>query len=689
MSSTNRTRTVVIGYGRAAVIGLCGGIASLGFRSLTSLLQDRVIPGAHILEGARQLEWWQLLALPVGGAILSALVIRFLVRGGEGTGLTDVMEAVSVKRGASISLRSALSRSLASLCIIASGGSVGREGPIITISSAASSLLARVLRASVRDRGLLLGCGVAAGFAAAYNAPIAGAIFAMEVVLGNFAMQVFGPVVVASVTSMLFTHYVKRGAPIYTFAHGKFELVSLLECGPYLLLGLLAGFAAVLFQYMLRNSGRWFAAIPGPRVGRMVLGGLAIGGVAIAFPEVWGNGYESVNEILHDPRPIGERLGKLSGLHLAGVMLALVLVKMIGTTITVGSGGAGGVFTPTLFVGAALGGAFGELVNTFAPHQTGPVWGYAIVGMGCLVAGTTRAPVMAIVVMFEMTQDYDIVLPLMLGCIASSVVASRLYPHSIYEEKLAERGTLPPQGLEEAMLVTTLVADVMREAPDSVPPSMTYGEIVPLMTSRRASVLYVSDSEHSLLGVIRLHDLIELASMGDMGPGIIAADLMGPVEPVTRDRALAEVFEMFEHTALGELPVVNDPEEELLVGCVTRRDVMAAMHMEILKKKNLRAKFVHPEDEASRTDYVELPRGAELARVALHPMLWGKSMNEAQVRTRYGLTVVNVIRRDAENTEQRVVPGGGFVLEEGDELIVIGDEADLGRWRAEIEGPRG
>lgn len=667
----------VILFLRAAVIGACGGLVSYLFRGSLTLIQEGIGLAASLVEAARGFEpWWLLPVIPACGAVFAYLAGKAFIRGERGTGLTDVMEAVSIKRGG-VSLKSALVRSLASMGILVTGGSVGREGPIISISAAASSTLGRLLRAPTSQRPLLLGCGVAAGFAGAYNAPFAGALFALEVVLGNFAMELFAPVVVASVTSVLLTHSLTGQGALYEVTD-PFRLETPLELIPYLVLGLLAGAAAVGFQRLLNKSAEWFERMPGPTVGKMIVGGLAIGTLAIWFPEVWGNGTESVTEILNQTGP--RLTGKL-WYQTAAILFILMIVKAVGTSITVGSGGAGGVFTPTLFIGAGLGGGFGAAVHQLAPHAVGPYGGYALVGMGCLVAGTTRAPIMAVMVVFEMTMDYEILPPLLLACIVSTLVAKSLHRESIYTEKLVQRGHQLPTGLEEHVLVTSPVSDVMRAAEAQIPPSMTAEDVFPLLTDPNLGAVYVVDPKQRLMGVIRPRDVLELARLGDVGPGIVAADLMSHVHPVTPDEPIADVFETYDQHRLHELPVVDDRENRRLLGSIRRADVMATLYTEVLRRQQLRAKFVHREEEEQRTDYVELPEGVEVGRVSLLDGQQGQTLRESDVRGTHGLEIMCVLRTAPDGSVERVLAAPDLELRAGDELIVLGSVEALRRWR--------
>jgi CIC family chloride channel protein len=666
-------------YLRAAAMGLVGGAACLLFREGVERVQVLVGFGTEVVEGARRMPWWQLLLIPAAGMVLAGLIAQFLVPRGRGAGFADIMEAVSIKRGG-LSMRSAVSRSLGSLCAIATGGSVGREGPIISLASAGASRLAGIFRAAPKDRGLLVGCGVAAGFGAAYDAPFAGAVFALEVVLGNFAMELFGPVVIASATATLFMRYVAHQETVYSV--GTFELVSAAEVFPYVLLGVLCGFVAVGFQDALRRVESALGRLRMPRIALMGFGGLVVGALAIPFPEVCGNGYRAVSEILNHSNP---RFTGAPWWELAVMMLALGVVKTLGTAVTVGAGASGGVFTPSLFVGAAIGGAFGAVLAHLFPGATGDYGGYALVGMGCLVAGTTRAPIMAVLVIFEMTLVPEIMVPLLLGTITASLVARSLYPYSIYDEGFVARGAAPPSGIEETVLRTTRVEDVMRTKTTWASPSTTYAEIIPLVTASRANVVYVCGDGMKYLGVIRLLDVIELARLGDLGPGIIALDLMTAVEPVTPQTSLAAVFDAMEAGDVDELPVVDGPESGKLLAHVTRRDVMAALHMEVLGKHNLRAKFVRRDDDATHTDYVELPRGVELARVPVRPEHCERTLGEVGVRSGWRLTVLSIVRTDGEGRELRILPDASMTLRRGDEMIVLGAQEDIRKWQGEVE----
>ncbi|MSR65465.1 MAG: voltage-gated chloride channel ClcB [Verrucomicrobiae bacterium] len=406
----------------AGIVGFFGGLSSVLFREAISRLQ-LLLTHRHgdFVEIATDLEWWGRLLVPTAGGFLAGAVLYFGMRLTRGQSSTDYLEAIALGDGV-IRSRPTLVKSISSLLSIASGGSIGREGSMSQLGAWLASLVGRKAGFSTPRLRLMVACGGAAGIAAAYNAPIAGALFVAEIVLGSIAMESFGPLIFASVISTLTARTLLGGEPIFKIPH--FHLVSGWELIPYLLLGLVAGVVAPLFLRLLRANEKLFSRLKLPAYLRLALGGLVVGVISIYVPEAWGNGYSVVSSILESQ-------------WLWQTLLAVLLCKVIATAAMFGSGAAGGVFTPTLFVGAALGCLFGMPIHYYWPAATPSA--YALVGMGCLLAGTTHAPLMAILILFEMTLDYEIILPLMLACVTSYYVSISFGRRSIYSESLKRK----------------------------------------------------------------------------------------------------------------------------------------------------------------------------------------------------------------------------------------------------------
>jgi CIC family chloride channel protein len=385
----------------AGLIGLFGALTSVGFRWATGAVHTVFThqSGVSLTESFAHLVTWQRIVIPAIGGLIAGIVISFTKRWSATTTTADYMEAVVLGDG-KISARFSLLKSISAMFTIASGGSIGREGPLVQLSSLVASLAGRWRKWSTPRLRLLVGCGAAAGIASAYNAPIAGALFVAEIVLGSMAMEIFGPLVFSSVVATLTTRGLIGGNPLYDIP--PFQLNSTWEIIPYLALGLVTGVAAPWFLRLLDASERLFARVAVPVYLKLALGGLVVGLLAAVHPEVCGNGYSSVDAILR-------------GAWLWPTLLSILIFKVLATTATFGSGAVGGVFTPTLFVGASVGYLFGVLWH-FLPGQGGlNASALALVGMGAFLAGTTHAPIMAILMIFELTLDYQIILPLMLA----------------------------------------------------------------------------------------------------------------------------------------------------------------------------------------------------------------------------------------------------------------------------------
>jgi CIC family chloride channel protein len=545
---------------------------------------------------------------------------------------------------------------------IGSGASIGREGPIVQIAAAFASKAGQFLRISKENQSILVGCGVAAGLAAAYNVPIAASFFVMEIIIGNFAIDIFAPLVISSVTSTLVYRKVFGNDPVYGTPH--FVMVSNWELIAYILLGICSGIAAAFFRRALSYSEKQFNRLPGPIPWKLAFGGLIVGLIGVQWPDVWGNGYTSINFILKNQMTIG-------------LIAILFFMKIFATVASVGSGASGGVFTPTQFIGACLGGVLGYICHGIFPQYVAQPSAYALVGMGCLMAGTTYAPIMAIMMIFETTLNYEIILPLMLSCILSSTIARQFNRDSIYTEKLRRKGISYDLSLEESAMRAVHVRDLMRSDVPVISASRRFKDVIHEVLKSRSNVLYVVEENGKLVGAIDIHDLKEFLNEESLYSLVFARDLAIPVSEAYPEQSLAEVMDAMYLTDADQIPVVENPTSKKFLGVITRRDIIGAYSREVLKKKMLMAKFVTKEKEHEGIDYVEMPTGYRIGKVELKPELDGMTLSESKLRTKYGLQVLELLRPSGDGRPFRYIAQPDLKLKKGDSLIVIGSDEDM------------
>jgi len=412
----------------AALLGVAVGAAAFAvlFRHAIAIVFLRGYRAGDVLSAFQALPWYARISIPALGGALAGLLGRIAARLKGGHGVGEVMEAVALGKGR-ISLRLTLLKAFGSWLAIISGGSVGREGPLIQFGGGLGGTLGRLFRLRERQIRGLIAAGAAAGFAAAYNTPIAAVLFVVEVVSGVIALDIVLPAIIATPIATALTRLAIGGGPIY--GQRSFSMSSNAELAIYAGLGLLAGGAGPLFMLLLSHGELAFSRAASSKPMRGALGGALVGGIAVFLPQITGNGYEAINLIL------GERLS-------IGLVLLLLFAKALATTASVSSGSPGGVFTPSLFLGAALGGALGHVVLRLSPLSSpGAIAAYSLVGMAAMIAATTHAPIMATVLVFELSGDYAIVLPLLTSCALATVVSRWLHKESIYTEELRRRGT--------------------------------------------------------------------------------------------------------------------------------------------------------------------------------------------------------------------------------------------------------
>jgi CIC family chloride channel protein len=644
----------------AAALGLCTGYGALFFRQLIHSLTRLAYPADMALSKLRALPWWRKVLPPtVGGAIVGPAV-RLLAPEAKGHGVPEVKDACE-NLGGRIRTRVAVVKTLASGITIGSGGSVGREGPIVQIGSSLGSAFGRLI--GLRGRGLVdfVAAGAAAGIAATFNAPIAGVVFAIEIILGRGSPRHFSPLVVASVAATVITHLHLGKSP--AFVVPAYALVSGWELLLYVVLGVLAGLVGVAFTRSLYLLEDVWERLPLVYIHGAV-GGLIVGTTALWFPEVLGVGYALIEGVLG----VGEQMA-LTLPAMEAHLLLLVVFKLFATGTTIASGGSGGVFAPSLFLGASLGGAFGGAASRLTPSgaMASPS-AYALVAMGGVVGATTHAPLTAIVIVFELCDRHSIILPLMLVTVIATALSMALHRQSIYTEKLVRRGSgRGAQGSPAERVRATRVGDVMQPTAAWVKPSARLETIVNRAHAHDTHDVYVVD-HRQVLGVVSMDDI---ASHVQDRPAqrrrLRASTLMHAVATVTAETSLADCMVALQERHREELPVVD--QRMRLIGSISRGDLLAYTSREVLRHEAV-LDLMADGDPAHAE--IALAAGEIQASIDVGGELVGKSLRELDLRTRLSINVYALCEGD-----RVVMPDANAPLRKGQQLRVVGHPPEI------------
>lgn len=653
------------------MVGLAVGFASVATAHVISFLQNQFWgSGQNLLSAAEDNAWYLRLIIPLTGGLLVGMIGWFFRVSTRGGGITTIMQGVSLK-GGFISLRQTVPRDWAAIVTIATGGSLGREGAMALLASAIGSYTGRRFRLSSQQLRVLVCASAAAALAAVYNAPIGGSLFALEILMGNFALEVLGPVVVVSVISTLVFRSCMGNLPRFEVPH--YELVSAWELLPYLGLGLLAGIISLVFVRVIFGSQDAFEKLPLPNWLKPAIGMVLVGTIGIWWPHVFGNGFETVNLTLREQMPIK-------------LLLVLVPIKIIASSLTFGSGGGGGLFTPSLMVGALLGGSFGYGVHLLFPHVTAEHGAYALVGMGGVLAGMSHAPLTAIMMIFEQTNNYQIVLPLMFVCIVSHFTTRLFKSGSLEEEALRRRGIALPTGLEAGVMQSLRVEDIMHDDVHAISHSLPFALVVEQFLKEPFANIYVVNSTGMFLGAIRLHSMKDVLHQTEALTSVIADDLVdGSFQFVTPRQNLADAMDIFWRENSERLPVINNPTDRKLIGWISKRDLLGVYSQEIMRKQQRLARFIVREGDETRDAFVELPEGFEVRTIEVPPHREGRTLSELAPRAGYGVHVLIIKRRDpVTGRTVAEMPGAATRLNAGDDLVVIGKYLGVAQFMATL-----
>lgn len=505
---------------------------------------------------------------PAIGGLSVGLLTFYLSPEVKGHGIPGVMDAVANKGGL-IRRRVAFLTSVTSGLTIGSGGSAGKEGPIVQIGSAIGSGIGQLFRVSQQRLKILVGCGAAAGLAAVFNAPIAGVVFAIEVILADFSLAVFTPIVISSVIATAISRYLIGSSPF--FAIPSYALNSFSELPLYMLMGLAGGVLSVVFIVTLYKIEDVFEEnIRLPVFIKPAIGGLLTGVIAYWFPELYGFDDTATHTAL---------VGRPEILILG----VLIFAKILATSFTLGSGGTGGLFTPSLFIGAMFGAMFGTIVGKLFPTIAAPPGAYALVGMGVIVAGTIHAPLSALLIIFEVTADYKIILPLMLGTVTSTLVSRWLKKDSIYTMKISLFSNRTVNGRNQDILQIHRIQSIFNKKAPAILDKTNFDTILSTLMSSRYNSFPVVDSRNKVIGVIAMRDLRPVLFDRELAPLLLATDVMSENIFVAHpEENLGSALDKMEISDAEILPVVDSTENMNYQGVISRDDIIKQYRKESL-----------------------------------------------------------------------------------------------------------
>lgn len=554
-------------------VGLLSGFANIAFRFTLTSVRKIIFEGGssflHIPDGG--LNRLLLPLIPVCGAVLLIPVVLIFRDDIHGYGFPNFLERVNI-RGGRLKVRTVFSKILGSAFTIGTGGSAGVEGPIAHIGGACGSIIGQIFRVSGNRIKLLIAAGSAGGVAATFNAPIAGVMFATEIVLlGNYELTSFASIIISAGMATVVSRIYYGENPVFTVPAYQ---VSAYEIPLYILFGVFIGVIAVFYIRVFYTVKDRFNGMKIHPHLKPVIGAFVVGVIGIVFPQVLGDGYEFIQQAL-------------DGRMIFLVMSALILFKIIATSLTLGSGGAGGVFAPALFIGAMAGGAFGWAVHTLFPAYTASPGAYATVGVGAFLAATTHAPLTGIFLLFEMTGNYRIIIPIMFASILGTLTAKRLYHDSIDTVELSRKGINFHDGREASVLSTIRVGSVMTTEFTTVHEDTDIHDLLDKVIKVGRFYLPVVDNDGLLKGIVSLQDIKSVILEEEL-KGLIKVKYLlksTNVITLTPHDNLNTAIEKFSLKDLGEIPVVDFANRKKVVGMLKRGDVFNAYNKEIIRRR--------------------------------------------------------------------------------------------------------
>ena len=665
--SISQTEYVFV-FSLAIIIGLLTGFAEVLLKVLIQFFTNLFY--YNNLFSSNQFSsysWIFLMILPAIGFVMAQLIMQALEIRSKLHGVSQVIYSILLKRGL-IKPIAPLVEGLTSAITIGTGGSVGPEGPAIYLGAGIGSFISKIFNVNPKRMQILAAAGAGAGIAAAFNAPIAGALFAIEIILMDFHFNQFSVVVIATV----FATFVSRSilGDVASFSSVHFQLHNGFEFLLFAILGIFSGLISSLFikfLYWLEDFAKTKIRIN--RYLKAILGGLVLGSIGLILPQILGDGYNTIEDLLKN--------------NIIWYMaLILVFAKIFSTSLTLSSGGMGGVFAPTLVIGACLGSLFGLIFNSISPELVPKPEAYVIVGMAGLLSGTMHAPITSIIMIFELTKNQDFILPTMITCVISIAISHRITRESIYMQPLAKNNLILPVRTELTILNSIPIKEVYKTTFFIVKEDENIKNIITKLLTNNLSVLVVTDKMDNYLGLITIDQIRDILLDQDiLGDVLIAGDISNKPTPIIKTSdSLKTAWDLMNQSKSDYLPVFDEFDIHKIVGIISRKDIDETYNQEI-KKYDISLNLASSLTKSNANEEIPLFEEYALNEIDVPKSFIDKTIKELDIRNRFKIEIILIKALDKRKQTRVIVPTANYKFSKNDRIVISGIQSDINKFK--------
>jgi CIC family chloride channel protein len=665
--SISQTEYVFV-FALAIIVGLLTGFAEVILKLIIEFFTDLFFSN-NITSGNKfkDYTWVFLVILPSIGFIITQLLMQVLSIKAKMHGVSQVIYSILLKHGL-IKPIAPITEGITSAITIGTGGSVGPEGPAIYLGAGIGSIISKIFNVNPRRMQILAAAGAGAGIAAAFNAPIAGALFAIEIILMDFHFNQFSVVVIATV----FATFVSRSllGDVASFSSVQYQLHNGFEFLLFAVLGVFSGLVSFLFikfLYWLEDFIKTKLRIN--KYLKALLGGILLGAIGLILPEVLGVGYDVIDNFLKNK-------------IVWYIALFLIFAKIFTTSLTLSSGGMGGIFAPTLVIGASLGSFFGYIFNYISPELAPQPEAYVILGMAGLLSGTIHAPITSIIMIFELTKNQNFILPAMITCVISIAISRRLIRESIYMQPLAKNNLLLPQLTELNILNSIPVKEVFTGNYLIISEKENLKLIISKLLKQNISVLVVEDNFEKFIGLITMDQVREILFDQDvLGELLIAGDIAKRNCPIIKESdTLKTAWDVMNQSKLDYLPVSDDEDTFKIVGIISRKDLDEIYNQEI-KKFDMSMNLASSLTLSNAEEGIPIFGQYVLQEIEVPKSFLGKTIKELDIRNRFKVEIILIKSIDKRNNTQVIIPTGNYKFKKNDRIVISGNQNDINKFK--------